>query len=54
LRGQTLAYQGIPVVVTWHPAYLLREPGKKRETWEDIKRVNLLLGLPAVPPAGSS
>lgn len=52
LRGQRLEYAGIPVVVTWHPAYLLREPSKKRETWEDIKRVNRLLGLPDVPRTG--
>ena len=38
-----------PVIVTWHPAYLLREPSRKRETWEDIKKVNQLLGLPEVP-----
>jgi DNA polymerase len=46
LRGRQLDYQGIPVVVTWHPAYLLRNPAAKRETWDDIKRVNLLLGRP--------
>ena len=50
LRGRELEYLGIPVVVTWHPAYLLREPVHKRETWEDIKRVNRLLGRPEVPP----
>lgn len=53
LRGRTLDYEGIPVVVTWHPAYLLREPAHKRETWEDIKRVNRLLGRPEVPPQAS-
>ncbi|MBX3461752.1 MAG: uracil-DNA glycosylase [Planctomycetes bacterium] len=51
LRGRDLAYAGIPVVVTWHPAYLLRDPSHKRETWEDIKRVNRLLGRPEVPGA---
>lgn len=50
MRGRELEYLGIPVVVTWHPAYLLREPAHKRETWEDIKRVNRLLGRPEVPP----
>lgn len=49
LRGQTLQFEGTPVIVTWHPAYLLRDPSHKRETWDDIKRVNLLLGLPEVP-----
>ncbi|HEX6811826.1 MAG TPA: uracil-DNA glycosylase [Planctomycetota bacterium] len=53
LRGRALSYAGVPVVVTWHPAYLLRDPSHKRETWEDIKRVNRLLGLPErpAPPA---
>ena len=50
LRGKDLTYLDIPVVVTWHPAYLLREPTHKRETWDDIKRVNRLLGRPEVPP----
>lgn len=49
LRGRDLMHDGIPVVVTWHPAYLLREPAAKRDTWEDIKRVNRLLGRPEVP-----
>lgn len=50
LRGRDLRYEGIPVVVTYHPAALLRDPGLKRDTWEDIKRVNRLLGVPEVPP----
>jgi uracil-DNA glycosylase family 4 len=50
LRGRDLDYRGTPVVVTWHPAYLLREPAAKRDTWEDVKRVNRLLGRPDVPP----
>ena len=54
LRGRTLDYLGVPVIVTWHPAYLLRDPSHKRETWEDIKRVNRLLGLPDVPAGGAS
>lgn len=49
MRKMQHEYLGIPVIVTWHPAYLLREPSRKRETWEDIKRVNQLLGLPEVP-----
>lgn len=53
LRGRELQYEGIPVVVTWHPAYLLRDPSHKRETWEDIKRLNRLLGLPEVPISAS-
>jgi len=49
LRGRPLVYEGVPVVVTWHPAFLLRDASHKRETWEDIKRVNRLLGLPERP-----
>lgn len=46
LRGRELAHQGIPVVVTWHPAYLLRNEAAKADTWQDIKRVLRMLGLP--------
>lgn len=53
MRQKQHEYCGIPVIVTWHPAYLLREPSRKRETWEDIKRVNQLLGLPEIPPGQS-
>lgn len=49
MRGRQLDYEGIPVVPTWHPAYLLRTPSAKRDTWEDIKRVNRLLGEPEDP-----
>jgi DNA polymerase len=49
MRRRQHEYAGTPVVVTWHPAYLLREPSHKRETWDDIKKVNRLLGLPDVP-----
>ena len=38
LRGQRYAYgaREIPVVVTWHPAYLLRSPAEKRRAWQDL------------------
>ena len=36
LRGQRLSYHGIPLIVTYHPAYLLRSPGEKRKAWEDL------------------
>ena len=49
LRGQELNYEGVPVVATWHPAYLLRNEAAKADTWEDIKRVNRLLGNPEKP-----
>jgi DNA polymerase len=37
LRGRFHNYRGIKVLVTYHPAYLLRNPEDKRKTWEDIK-----------------
>jgi DNA polymerase len=39
LRGNFVDYQGVKVMPTFHPAYLLRDPHKKREVWEDIKKV---------------
>jgi uracil-DNA glycosylase family 4 len=39
LRGKFQDYNGIKVMPTFHPAYLLRDPSKKRETWEDLKMV---------------
>ena len=39
LRGQFQDFQGIKIMPTFHPAYLLRDPSKKRETWEDLKKV---------------
>ncbi|MGY6214500.1 uracil-DNA glycosylase [Methylolobus aquaticus] len=37
LRGTVHRYQGIPLVVTYHPAYLLRSPGEKRRAWDDLQ-----------------
>ena len=39
LRGDFQEYYGVKVMPTFHPAYLLRDPSKKRETWEDMKKV---------------
>lgn len=39
VRGHFHDYHGTPVMPTFHPAYLLRDPSKKRETWEDLKKV---------------
>ncbi len=36
LRRKPLAYHGIPLIVTYHPAYLLRNPIDKRKAWEDL------------------
>lgn len=39
LRGEFQDYYGVKVMPTFHPAYLLRDPSKKREVWEDMKKV---------------
>jgi DNA polymerase len=39
LRGRIHQYEGVPVIVTYHPSYLLRTPSAKRDAWEDIKRL---------------
>jgi uracil-DNA glycosylase len=39
LRGNFREYFGVKVMPTFHPAYLLRDPHKKREVWEDMKKV---------------
>nr|WP_320115626.1 uracil-DNA glycosylase [uncultured Desulfuromonas sp.] len=43
LRGTWAEYEGIAVMPTYHPAYLLRNPGGKRDVWEDMKAVMLRL-----------
>jgi uracil-DNA glycosylase family 4 len=42
LRGRVMQYEGIPVMVTYHPAALLRNPNWKRPTWEDVQAVRKL------------
>jgi len=37
LRGQLFDYNGIPLIPIYHPAYLLRSPGKKKEAWQDLQ-----------------
>lgn len=39
IRGTFREYQGIPVMPTFHPAYLLRNPAAKREVWDDMQMV---------------
>lgn len=50
LRGHWHEYLGVPLLPTWHPSYLLREPERKADTWADMKLVMQRLGLP-IPPA---
>ncbi len=50
LRGRPQEFRGIYVMPTYHPAYLLRSPGRKRLAWEDLKGVMARLGWEV--PAG--
>jgi DNA polymerase len=45
MRGTWQEYEGIPVMPTFHPSYLLRSPGEKGKVWEDIKLVMAKLGM---------
>ena len=47
LRGQVHRYHGIPLVVTYHPAALLRNPAWKRPAWEDVQLARRILDSPA-------
>lgn len=46
LRGQIHRFHGVPLVVTYHPAALLRNPSWKRPTWEDVQLVRRILDSP--------
>lgn len=46
LRGRFTAWQKIPVMPTYHPAFLLRNPNMKKPVWEDMQQVMQRLGLP--------
>jgi DNA polymerase len=39
LRGRFHRYQGMDLMPTYHPAYLLRNPGAKRQVWEDVQKI---------------
>jgi uracil-DNA glycosylase family 4 len=52
IRGEWKLYRGtVPVMPTFHPAYLLRNPPAKREVWADLQAVLKQLGRPVPPPA---
>jgi uracil-DNA glycosylase family 4 len=46
LRGRFRDYQGIRVLCTYHPAYLLRNPAAKKDTWDDMKLLMQEMGTP--------
>jgi DNA polymerase len=46
IRGRWTNFRGIPLMPTFHPSYLLRNPAAKKEVWQDIQEVMAKLGLP--------
>jgi DNA polymerase len=54
LRGRFHDYQGVPMLCTYHPAFLLphRQPAKKKEVWDDMKLLLQKMGRPVPPPGG--
>lgn len=44
-RGQWFTYMGIPLMPTYHPAYLLRYESAKRQVWDDVKKIMMRLGI---------
>jgi DNA polymerase len=45
MRGRIHDYRGIQTVVTYHPAFLLRDPAQKKEAWKDLQMAMTVLGL---------
>lgn len=57
LRGQVHRWRGVPVVVSYHPAYLLRQPADKAKAWDDLCLLAEVMAHPAAehrrhPPSG--
>jgi len=50
-RGRWFDFRGTKLAVTYHPAFLLRDPRQKKETWKDLQMVMKELGL-AIPAKG--
>ena len=53
LRGRWSDYRGVPVLPTYHPAYLLRSPGQKRVAWQDLKTLIVALHGEGPPKRGA-
>ena len=45
LRGRFHSYAGIPLMPTYHPAYLLRNPSAKKQVWEDVQMIMKEMGI---------
>ena len=52
LRGRVWYFAGIPLIATFHPGFLLRNPGRKRDVWEDVKKVRAFLDEGRFPNEG--
>lgn len=46
LRGEVYSYEGVPLVVTYHPAALLRNPGWNRRCWDDLQLLRQVMDGP--------
>jgi DNA polymerase len=53
LRGRWGSWRGIPVMPTFHPSFLLRQPERKKDAWEDLLKVLERLGIPAPKRKGA-
>jgi uracil-DNA glycosylase family 4 len=54
LRGRVFRYQGVPLVATYHPAALLRNPNLKRPTWEDVQLLRRIYDQAVSETAGGT
>jgi len=52
MRGRWFSFSGVPVLPTYHPAYLLRSPSQKRAAWQDLKKVIAALRGEVPPQSG--
>ncbi|MFH1777999.1 MAG: uracil-DNA glycosylase [Candidatus Omnitrophota bacterium] len=48
LRGKISDFHGIPIIATYHPAYLLRNPRDKKLVWDDMQKVMQIMGMPKI------
>ncbi|MBF0131351.1 MAG: uracil-DNA glycosylase [Magnetococcales bacterium] len=54
IRGQTPLWRGIPVIPSYHPAFYLRTPSRKKAAWEDLLRLKAMLAEPESTPSSTS
>ena len=54
LRGKIYDFKNTKLAVTYHPAYLLRDPRQKSEAWKDLQMVMKYLGMTPPPKAPTS